>query len=116
VTALICDEIIDVINDMNSSAPRNEDKAVLKTLREAWAAGKLRVFFGFFASKLESSGGPFFCGDNFYLADLTFYSTIKMLRSGIFDHIPVDYDSAWPIFSNFINALESNEVFKPYAI
>jgi glutathione S-transferase len=113
--ALRVDELLDSFNDVGSSTPYSKDENEKKSLREAWAAGKLRVIFTFYASKLASnSSSEFAVGSSLTLADFYMYVILKMFRSGFFDHVPKDYDAQWPVIGEYLTRLENNPVFAPY--
>jgi len=112
--ALEVDEIIDTVQDILSSLPQNSDPAVLKTLREGWASGKLLIFLGLFKGKLSSSGGGFIAGGVFTIADIFLYSTLKVLGGGFFEHVPRDVASSIPELAEFITKVEAYEPFAPY--
>lgn len=114
--ALFADEISDVVGDIGNGLPQTPDAELRKTLREAYAAGKLNTYYSYLAEKLEASAGPYFNGTTFTVADITVYGVVKMLRSGRFDHIPADYDAKWPVFESLVTALESDAVFAPYKL
>ena len=45
------------------------------------------------------------------IADLLFYSTIKAIRSGQWDHVDKDIDSKWPEVGTLINLMDADEKF-----
>ena len=112
--ALLVDEIIDSVGDIGSGMPRPTDASLVKTQREEYAAGKLNTYFSFFAEKLAANNGPFLAGSAYSVADIYMYQVVKFIRNGVYDHIPADYDSKWPVFERFVQALESDAVFAPY--
>lgn len=110
--AVVVDEIIDTITDLGVALPWGAtDPEQLQKLREEFASGKLNMYYTFLAS-----GGPFFGGSEYTIADLHVYSVVKLLRSGYIDHISTNYDAKWPVFEKFIVALESDTVFAPYKL
>ncbi len=112
--ALLVDEIIDSVGDIGNGIPRPTDASLVKTQREEYAAGKLNTYFSFLAEKLVANNGPFLAGSAFSVADIYVYQVVKSIRKGVYDHIPADYDSKWPVFERFVQALESDAVFAPY--
>ncbi len=112
--ALLVDEIIDTVNDIGSAIPRPTDASLVKTQREEFAAGKLNIYFSFLAEKLAANNGPFLAGSVYSVADIYLYQVVKFIRKAVYDHIPADYDSKWPVFERFVNAMESDAVFAPY--
>jgi glutathione S-transferase len=114
--ALFVDEIVDTVADIISSIPQTSDQEAKKTLREAYANGKLKIFFGFLSSKLASSSGPYVRGDKLTLADIYVYSIVKGFRGGNIDFIPTTYDTAWPNLEEFVQTMQSNPTFAPHAL
>jgi glutathione S-transferase len=116
--ALLVDEILDSFNDIGPSIPKSAgiEPEQFKALREEWAnTGKLFVIFNFYSNKLAANNnGPYLVGNSLSVADFYLYMTIKMFRSGFWDHVPTDYDSRWPNISAYFAGLESNPVFEPY--
>lgn len=111
--ALFVDEIIDVTSDVISSAPQNPDNDVKKKLREEWAATKLAKFLAFFNSKLVA--GNYLVGGKLTIADLFLYNVLKALRSGNYDYVPVDADSAFPELGAYFDFVKADPVFGPHA-
>jgi len=107
---LFVDEILDSVADLMTSAPQHSDPDTKKKLREEFGVGKMKIFFNFFAKKLEAKG-PYFGGENMTIADLAFYAAVKGVRDGSFDYIAVDYDAAWPSIVAFMNTVEANPSF-----
>lgn len=113
--ALIVDEVVELCVSIGSKVPypKGVEPEEQKRQREEYAEGLLKKFFNLLALRLKDIPGPFYLGNEFSLADLAVYGSIKMLRSGFIDHIPTDYDAAWPEFQEMFNALEANERFAP---
>lgn len=114
--ALVVDEVVEICASIMTKVPYPKDVSddERKAQREAYANGLLKKYFSLLSSRL--SPGPFFLGSEFSLADMCLYGQVKMLRSGFIDHIPKDYDSAWPEIQKMIDALEANERFAPHKL
>ena len=107
---------MDTISDILSDAPQNADPVVKRVLREEYAEGKMKIYFTFVVEKLTARGGPYFAGENMSVSDIALYGTLKTVRGGTLDYIPVDYDTQWPQLQQFIEDMESNPVFAPYKL
>lgn len=88
--ALVCDSIIDTVQDLMSKCPHDPDPEKKKALREEYAAGKMKDY----CKVLENvCAGPYSLGSEFSIADLHLFFFTDMLRTGSFDHVPVSYFS-----------------------
>jgi len=69
-----------------------EKDAVVKAMREKWVSDpdKLAKFMGFYAGKLEASGGPYFTGANITIADLVVLAQLRYFIKGVADNVPSD--------------------------
>ncbi len=90
--ALLCDEIMDAIEDATSKIvatfPLQGDEQ--KAAREALAAGPLTHYLQWVQSRLAEQGGEFFVGNKLSMADLKVFVWINSLNSGKLDHFPTD--------------------------
>jgi len=90
--AALCDETMDAVEDVISEIastmflPEEEKKA----RREALAAGPIPFYLARLQQKLEANGGRYFAGESLTMADLKVAILIRMLRSGMLDHVPAD--------------------------
>jgi len=88
--ALLCDEIMDAIEDIISkviatfSMPEDEKKQAI----EALVAGSISHYLKWMQSKLEQQGGQYFVENRLTIADLRVFVWIKSFQSGNLDHIP----------------------------
>lgn len=90
--ALLCDELMDASEDLGSRigatiAMSDEQK---KRARLELAAGAIPRHLQYFAQKLETAGGVWFCDGRLTVADLKVCGVVRWLRSGALDHIPKD--------------------------
>lgn len=85
--SLVADEIMDVCSDLLTLMPQSQDPQQRKILREKYVAEQFPKYFGFLASKLEQSGGPFLLGENLTVADLAAFAMVDIIGSGFFDFI-----------------------------
>jgi glutathione S-transferase len=114
--ALIVDEIIETSIEVGTSIPQEADLDIRKKVREEFAATKLKKYYSFFASKISASSSGYVAGNTFSLADIYLYALLKAFRSGRYDNIERNYDSAWPEFQKYLDFVEANPVFAPYKL
>ena len=112
---LLTDEVLELMTSIMGKAPQDKDPELKKTNREAFAAGYLKNAFNLISSRYAATG-PFLLGENYNVADITLYATIKMLRSGNFDHVATDFDAQWPQFEAMVSALEADSKFAKYKL
>ncbi len=90
--AALCDEVLDVIEDMSirvgGTVHLADDEK--KKAREAMVDGPLKHLLECLQTRLEAAGGEFFAGSSLSVADLRAFLFTRFLRSGRFDHIPAD--------------------------
>ena len=103
---LLCDEIFEVMQELSSKVPQHPDAEEKKKLREAFVANTLPKYFTFLANK---SKGTYFINGKLTIADLIFYSTMKSIRSGQWDHVDKDIDSQYPELGTLIALLDADE-------
>ena len=90
--AALCDETMDAVEDVINEVgatmflPEEEKKAK----REELAKGPFPFYLERLQQKLEANGGKYFAGDKLTVADLKAAIMIRMLRSGVLDHVPAD--------------------------
>lgn len=114
--ALEVDELIDTVAEVLNSAPQSPDAETKKTLREAWAAGKLKILVNFFSQKVAAANGGFLVGGKLSLADIYVYAMIHGIAKGNFDYVPTDYLAAWPNLTAYTEKLEADPTFGPHKL
>lgn len=114
--ALEVDELIETAVEVLNSAPQHADPETKKSLREAWAAGKLKILVSFFSQKISLANGGMLVGGKLSLADIYTYAMINGIVKGTYDYVPVDYLSAWPNMASYIAMMEANPTFAPYKL
>lgn len=89
--ALLCDEAMDAAEDLSNhlSASFGLQGEALKSAREAFVAGPLPRYLGWFNEKLAQRGN-YFADDGLTIADLKVYMVARWLASGMLDHVPKD--------------------------
>ena len=74
--ALICDSIIDTIQDLMGKTPGHDDLDEKKRLRQEYAAGRMKDY----CKVLENTCiGPYAAGDEFSIADLKIFFLTDMV-------------------------------------
>ena len=90
--AALCDEAMDAVEDVLTEIggtlflPEEEKKA----RREALAAGPIPFYLARLQQRLEANGGRYFADDRLTVADLKVAILIRLLSSGMLDHLPAD--------------------------
>jgi glutathione S-transferase len=92
VQALLCDEVMDAVEDIGSRIGRTIELApdLKKKAREELAAGPIARHLEQLQAKLQGAGGQYFVEKRLTVADLKAFMWIRWLRSGALDHIPKD--------------------------
>ncbi|MFT4705833.1 MAG: glutathione S-transferase [Bradymonadia bacterium] len=91
--ALLCDEVMDMIVEIDSRLSMTmfiKDEDEKKTAREELAADKLPVVFKGLERRLEGNGGEWFADKRLTVADLRVFVILRRLMNGVLDHIPAD--------------------------
>jgi glutathione S-transferase len=92
VQALLCDEVLDAVEDIGSRIGRTIDLPpdLKKKAREELAAGAITRHLETLQAKLQAAGGEYFVEKRLTIADLKTFLWIRWLRSGVLDHVPKD--------------------------
>jgi len=93
LTALRCDEIMDVVEDVITKVVVTmfmEDEVEKKAAREKLADGAIKTHLAYLQKLLAGSGGDFFVENRLTIADLKVFVWTRSLRSGLLDYIPDD--------------------------
>lgn len=90
--ALICDEVLDAIEDtINKIVPTLFlSGAAQKEARESLVKNELPKYLKFLEDKLVQQGGEWLANSKLTIADLKISALIGWLNSGALDHIPDD--------------------------
>jgi prostaglandin-H2 D-isomerase / glutathione transferase len=90
--ALLCDEILSVIEDAAIKVgPTYRMKGdVQKEARLALANESMPIYLGWLQRQLLARGGEYFVGNQLTIADLKVFVDVRGLNSGRLDHIPTD--------------------------
>jgi glutathione S-transferase len=92
VQALLCDEVMDAVEDISTRIANTIDLAAdaKKKAREELAAGPISRYLEQLQAKLKAAGGEYFADKRLTVADLKAFTWLRWLRSGVLDHIPKD--------------------------
>ncbi len=90
--ALLCDEVLDVVEDANVQMGTTFGLTgdALKDARTALVNGPLPRYLGWLQSQLQAHGGSYFADNRLTIADLKVFTYVKGLNSGRLDHVPAD--------------------------
>jgi len=90
--AALCDETMDAVEDVITevAATMALPEEAKKARRQALAAGPFPFYLERLQRKLEANGGKYFAGASLTIADLKAAILIRMLSSGVLDHVPAD--------------------------
>ena len=89
-TALLCDSIIDTVQDCMAKCPQDSDAGKKKAAREEYASTKMKAFCTNIESTME---GTWTAGEDFSIADLYLFFLTDMVLTGSFDYVPTTYFS-----------------------
>lgn len=90
--ALLCDEVMDGVEDANSKmgATFGMSGDALKEARTALVSGPIPLYLGWLQSQLQAHGGAYFADQRLTIADLKVFVYVRSLNSGRLDHVPTD--------------------------
>lgn len=117
--AALCDEAMDAVEDVIGEVgatmflPEEEKKA----RREALAKGPFPFYLERLQRNLEANGGEYFAGDSLTIADLKVAILVRMLRSGVLDHLPADLPDrhAPKLVAHYARVMDDPRVMAYYA-
>ncbi|HJV26932.1 MAG TPA: glutathione S-transferase family protein [Aromatoleum sp.] len=117
VQALLCDEIMSALEDVNChiTATFGMKGDELKKAREALAAETLPRYLRWLQHQLESSGGAHFADNRLTIADLKALVMLRWLTSGMLDHIPTDLVArVAPALTGYMDRVRSTPAIAKY--
>jgi glutathione S-transferase len=91
--ALICDEVMDAVEDVTIKTVATfsiADEEEKKAARKALVAGPLTLYLERLEERLIQHGGEWFAGGRISVADLKVFVWVGRLKSGELDHVPAD--------------------------
>jgi len=91
--ALLCDEIMDAVEDIIVKIQPTlfiQDEEAKKAARTALVEGPISFYLERISQRLEARGGEYFADGRLTVADLKVFVWISRFQSGSLDYIPVD--------------------------
>ena len=90
--ALLCDEVLDAVEDANVKLGTTFGLTgdALKEARTALVNGALPLYLGWLQTQLQAHGGDYFADHRLTIADLKVFTFVRGLNSGRLDHVPTD--------------------------
>ena len=90
--ALLCDEVLDAVEDANVKLGTTFGLTgdALKDAREALVKGPLPLYLGWLQTQLQAHGGEYFADQRLTIADLKVFVFVRGLNSGRLDHVPTN--------------------------
>ena len=90
--ALLCDEVLDAVEDANIKLGTTFGLTgdALKVARTALVTGALPLYLGWLQSQLQAHGSEYFADKRLTIADLKVFVFVRGLSSGRLDHVPTD--------------------------
>ena len=90
--ALLCDEVMDAVEDMDFQIGATLDLPddAKKKAREELAAGPIPRYLEQLHARLKAAGGEYFADRRLTVGDLKVWMMVRWLRSGVLDHMPKD--------------------------
>ena len=106
--ALLCDEVMGALEDINVKLGATFGKTGddLKRARDALVTDALPRYLRWLQHQLDSHGGDFLSDNRLTIADLKAFVILRWLSSGKLDHIPSDLiATVAPKLNNYMNCL-----------
>jgi glutathione S-transferase len=90
--ALLCDEAMDAVEDLDHMIGPTLDLPVetKQAARAELAAGPIPRYLEQLAARLKAAGGEYFAGGRLSVGDLKVWMMVRWLRGGVLDFIPTD--------------------------
>lgn len=90
--ALLCDEVMDAVEDVNGKIGTTFGLTgyALKDARTVLVNGPLPQYLNWLQNQLVAHGGQFFADKRLTIADLKVFVFVRGLNSGRMDHVPTD--------------------------
>lgn len=90
--ALLCDEVLDAVEDANVKLGTTIGLTgeALKDARDALVKGPLPLYLGWLQTQLQAHGAQYFADQRLTIADLKVFVFVRGLNSGRLDHVPTD--------------------------
>lgn len=90
--AFLCDEAMYIIDDVSNAVGKTMGLTgdELKAARESLVSGILTTALKLLATRLEVAGGEYFAANELTIADLVITGFLKVISTGMFEHVPTD--------------------------
>jgi glutathione S-transferase len=90
--ALLCDEVLSVLEDANIKlgASFGLTGEALKEARLKLVSGPLTIYLSWLQKQLLAHGGQYFADQRLTIADLKVFVFVRTLNAGHLDHVPTD--------------------------
>ena len=90
--ALLCDEVLDAVEDLNVKLGTTFGLTgtALQEARTALVNGAFPTYLGWLQRQLQAHGGEYFADNRLTIADLKVFPFVRGLNSGHLDHVPTD--------------------------
>jgi prostaglandin-H2 D-isomerase / glutathione transferase len=90
--ALLCDEVMDAVEDMDTPIGQTIDlpPEEKKKAREELAAGLVPRYLAQLEARLKAGGGEYFADKRLTVGDLKAWMMVRWLRGGVLDFMPKD--------------------------
>jgi glutathione S-transferase len=90
--ALLCDEVLDAVEDANVKLGTTFGLTgdALKDARTSFVTGPLTLYLGWLQTQLQAHGGNYFADARLTIADLKVFVFVRGINSGNLDHVPTD--------------------------
>ena len=90
--ALLCDEVMDAVEDMDTPIGNTIDLPPdeKKKAREELAAGLIPRYLQQLEARLKAAGGEYFADKRLTVGDLKAWMMVRWLRGGVLDFMPKD--------------------------
>jgi glutathione S-transferase len=115
--ALLCDEAMDAVEDMDNLLGNTIDLAddAKRKAREELAAGPIPRYLEQLQARLKAAGGEYFADGRLTVGDLKVWMVVRWLRSGILDHMPKDLvDRVAPLLAKHAERLAAQPRIAAY--
>ena len=115
--ALLCDEVLDAVEDVNVKLGTTFGLTgdALKDARTALVNGALPQYLGWLQTQLQAHGGEYFADNRLTIADLKVFTCVQGLNSGRLDHVPTDLvEKVAPLLSAHMQRIAQTPAIAQY--
>lgn len=115
--ALLCDEVLDAVEDANIKLGTTFGLTgdALKEARTALVNGALPLYLCWLQTQLQAHGGEYFADNRLTIADLKVFVFVRGLNSGRLDHVPTDLvEKVAPLLSAHLQRIAQTPAVAQY--